>query len=514
MSTVTPVVEVNWAGRGDFVNDFTGEHDDVTADVAGDPGVTVETGRDGLRAINPPMVPAADFELYNDDGTYSQHRADSPLYQQILAGRPVRVSASFGEERLYRSHTTYRAHVAYRGVGLHRVIYGRIEDISQTTEIGNRRVRMSALGEIGEFVDRQVSTPLLQSVRTDEAVAALLDAVYWPSDRRTLNPGSTALLYYWCDERPLWEALVQLLATEGPGATFYVDAESGHFVFEGRNYRATATRATTSRATFSDQPGGLSYTALEYSPGFSQVITRATLATKRRAQAALAQVWEYGADIVLGANEAINLIVKPPEPFVDAVAPQQATDYQISAGSATVTLSATSGGVVTITITAGVGGATIAGVTSSGIQLRAKSLDVISETLVESDQARLDQLSNYGIRTYAVPAWPEMNESEALAVCNSWVSRYSEQRPTISLTLRDADDAHVYEMLKRTVSDRITIEDAHTGFTNDAWVETKRLTLGDGGGMTCVLGCEPAVDLYGAVWDTSEWDDAEAVWGI
>ncbi|HKV71934.1 MAG TPA: hypothetical protein VJN62_11845, partial [Gemmatimonadales bacterium] len=61
-------------------------------------------------------------------------------------------------------------------------------------------------------------------IRTDQAIALVLDAAGWPSGKRALSPGDTTLLFWWADERSAWELLVELLASEGPG-TLYEDGD-------------------------------------------------------------------------------------------------------------------------------------------------------------------------------------------------------------------------------------------------------------------------------------------------
>ena len=85
-------VRVSWEGDGLF----TGPFDDVTGDVLGDPGVTIDLGRDGARQLSPPKVASADFVLRNDTSIYSQENAGSPVYQRVLPGRPVHIEITAG----------------------------------------------------------------------------------------------------------------------------------------------------------------------------------------------------------------------------------------------------------------------------------------------------------------------------------------------------------------------------------------------------------------------------------
>ena len=507
-------VAVSWDGSGDF----DGAYDDVTNDVAIAPGITIDEGRDGTRALAPPKVNAIDFELHNHERTYSQEYSGSPIYQRVLTGRPVRVSALHGEGTLYRADRLYRADEYYRGRTTYRLATGKIDDISQTTALGAQRVRLANLAAADMLIDKKVTIPLQENVRTDEAFALLLDAADWPAELRDITPGDTTLLYWWVDEREVWPCMLELLAAEGPGA-IYVDGD-GVIHFEGRNYRTITTRSVNSQASFSDQEpdtDALWFTALNYNPGFANLINRATYNTKRRSVGStLTPVWEYGAELTLSANQVMTLIARPSDLFFDANTPHPGVDYVVTAGSITISLPYQSGFVAHIEITAGASGATVTGFSTDGIQLRAKPLALISETTIQNSTDASESIATYGERTHEVQGWPEIDAPAAEAVCNSWVSRYMVQRPQVTAVLRNADGNHVREQFSRQVSDRITITETNTGLDSDVWVEAKHTRISGAGAhaIETELVCEMATDLSGAVWDVSLWDDPSAVWGV
>lgn len=520
-ATLDLTVEISLDGTGDY----TGLNDDVTDAVAVEPGIAVDEGREGARALNPPKAPYWGMELHNEDGRYSQENAGGVAYQVLIPGRPTRVTALHGERRAYRSHTLYRDHVPYRGRAPYTIASGGIEDIGQTTEFGRQRVRIESRGTMAVLVHQAVTVAVQANVRTDQAIGLLLDAAGWPSDLRAISVGDTTLAYWWCDERKPWDAILELLASEGP-CQLYQDAD-GVIHFENRNYRTITSRSVTSQASFADvDTGGLWFVGLSYDPGFKNIYNRATYSTRRRSLGSLQKVWEYGATLTLTANQSVTLIIRPSDgnPFQDAVTPASGTDYTVSAGSlSSVTLSASSGLVAFLTLTAGASGATVVGVTSTGIQLRARPLAVVSETVVQNDVDASASIAKYSPipggdvpRTLAVQGWPEIEPVGAQAVCNGWVNRYKEQHPQVSIAIRNADGDHVREILTRQVSDRITLADANTGLAADVWVETKQTRISGAGGrrIECVLGCELVDVLAGAIWDVSEWDDPAAVWGV
>lgn len=533
---ITPKVLVSWNGTGTF----DGPYDDVTGDVFGEPGLTIAAGKDGSRTLDPPKVVSAGFELINDDGTYSQERPSSPVYQLVIPGRAVKIQALVGATDHYDAHTPYDETDPYDGLAAYDVARCAIDGISQTTELGNYRVKFDTLGIETLLVAGAVTVAVMNAPRVDQCVTAILDAVGWPADKRSVAVSDTTLLYWWCDDRSPWDALLELLRAEGPGA-LYVDGNAV-FHFENRNYRTITSRSTTSQASFFDKDAGhasaydetdpydmtdfydgrasgLWFTALSYDPGFRNIYNRATYATKRRQVVSIGRVWDYGGSITLAPSETRTVIARPSDLFQNAVTPREGTDYVVSAGSATVALTYSSGFVAFITITAGGSGATIAGVTTTGIQLRAESLPVVDETTMQNrvdastSIAKFSPIPGQDIpRVLQVGGWPEIDQPNAQSVCDAWVNRYMVQRPAVTIALRNANFAHVLQMLRRAVSDRITLLERNTGLSADVWINSIQHQANGGGVWATILGCEKVEEVGGGIWDLSLWDTG--VWGV
>lgn len=537
--SLTDTIDVAVAISLDGSGLFDGVNDDVTDAVDAEGGITIAEGMDGARSLSPPKALRAGFSLHNDDGAYSLERAGSVAYQLLLPGRPVLIGATHGATDDYDEDDDYDANDYYDGTAPWTLASANIDTISQNPEIGSREVSIAALGPESMFVHATVTIPVTANLRVDQAITLVLDAYGWPADKREVSISDTTLLWFWLEDRAPWGVLLELMAAEGPGAMYVSD---GVFHFENRNYRTTETRATTSQASFYDILGGtpsdydedddyttedtyagatsgLFFTALAYEPGYDNIYNRATYTTRRRALAALATIWEYGATLTLSAGQTVVLIIKPDDPFQNALTPFDPTDMTITAGSLTdVSLSADSGLVAFLTLTAGGSGATI-----DDLKVRAQPLVSVSETTAQNSVDASASIGRYSPipgqaipRTLAIQGWAEIDPVQAQAVCNAWVTKYAERRPLVSMTLRNADGDHVYQMLRRTVSDRITVIDENTGLNADMWVHSKRWRISGGGGrvVECVLGCELAEILTGAVWDESLWDNVAAVWGV
>ena len=516
-----PEIFISWDGTAAF----DGEFDDVSEDVDGTPGLVISEGRDGAQQLSPPKVNDGSCELINDDGTYSQERPDSPVYQRVEPNKPVYFQARHGARRLYRSHTLYRAHVPYRGIAVYPLGRHMIDELDERTAIGSYRVRVDTIGYETVLTRAPVTVAVMTNPLVSECFEALLDAVAWPADKRRIATSDTRLLYWWCDERMPWPAMLELLAAEGPG-TFGVDGD-GVFYFENRNFRATETRATTSQATFVDtDTGGLTFTVLKPLSPFKNIFNRATYSTRRRSLASLAAIWEYGGTLTLSANQSITFIIRPSDgnPFQNAVTPVAATDYTVTSGSlASVSLSATSGLTAFLTLVAGASGAVVEGVTSTGIQLRAQSLTVLGETVVQNSVDASASIARYSPipgadipLTLAINGWPEIDVPNAEAVCDAWVLRQQAPRPQIRFSVRNADAAHLEQILRRQVSDRVTLTHAQSGLDADVWINelTRAFSGFQGRVAELVVAAERCDVLSGAVWDDALWNDAAAVWGV
>lgn len=506
--------------------DFDGPDDRVTPYVHYERGAEFDEGRDGAQQLSPPKIGTGGFNLRNERGRFSPDNPGSPMYQLLLPGRPVVYTAEHGEARMYDSDVLYDDNVYYDGVAEFDMARHVVDDISQMTEIGGRLVSIETISYEVVLTRAPVTVVLQSNIRVDQCFTLLLDAAGWPADKRDISVSDTTLAYWWCDERNPWDAMLELIASEGPG-TFYVTGD-GVFHFENRNYRTIQTRSTTSQLTIydTDQVNGTTFQDLQPQNGFKSVYNRATYTTRRRIAASVAtKIYEYGADITLTAGQVMTLFVRPTDPFIDAVSPVLSTDYAVSAGSVTISLTYSSGFLAIITLTAGGSGATITGVTSSGLQLRAKPLTVVSETTVQNQVDASESIAKFspipGANipiTLSVQGWPEIDPVQAIAVCDSWVLRQEVPRTQVSFRLTNGDGLTLHEMMTRAISDRITLVHQNTGLEADFWINARQMIIHDAQGkrVDLLVRAERCDALSGAVWNdpASLWDDIATVWGV
>jgi hypothetical protein len=517
-------VEIDWNDDGAY----TGAYDDVSADVLADPGITIQYGRDQARSFAPPMVPSCDFVLRNEDGKYSPENAASPIAQLVKPGRGVRVFAYHGERRAYTTHATYSDHAPYRGIARYPQFTGNIDTLHVDTQWGNRVVTIAALGRTALLKRAMISIPLLLNLPTYQAVGQVLqEAGYYPANDMLLFNGDTIFDVWWVDERPAWDVLIEILASEGPGGMIYENPD-GSLSFYGRTTREFLTTSTTPVASFYEsfegasrlytqhttysKPApyrsgqGLYYVDFSYDPRWEDVIDRATVAVKQRVAQATTVVWKLGSPLALNPSEVRTIYARPSDPFQAAVTPVLATDYTVTGGTVTVGMAWTGGAVAVLTITATSGGPTV-----NDLQLRAQPYTVVGETTVEAIAPGASSIP----RTYNIAAWPELDPGQADGITQATIDRYHEPLPRISLTIVNVDVEHAVMSVFLQPSWRLSVTNRPLGMQADVWIEQVTRHFGAGGLVTATYGCERVVDIAGSgasLWESALWDSG--TWGL
>jgi len=475
-------IAIDWSDN----NAYTETGEDVTARVLADRGVTMERGRDQLRALAPPMAGKLDFALDNRSRDYSTENAASPLAAQLRPGHRVRVTAA-------SQGVTYPLATAL------------LDDLPQEPALGARSVGVPCLGMLSRLAGKSVTTAVYQGITTDVAIHAILDAVGWPAAERAIQVGATILAWWWLDGADAFGALRTLLNTEGPGAALY-ERGDGYLVFENRHYRILTARSNTVQATIRDSGASPWHGGpFALAPNLKNVINRAELPVKLRTPQPLAQIWALGANLILAANTTTRLIVRDAdgEPFVEAIVPQLGPDYTLLAGTATLSLDRPSGRAATLTLVAGASGATI-----TALRLRARRL-VATEVRVSNTVDTSASQAKYGLRTWAEETWPEIDLLMAQDLANAIVNLYQDPRAAATITVPGDDAAMLAQCLAREVSDRITVTEAQSGLNTEMTIERIAHAIGVRGRIVTTFGLEKAGALVPySIFDSSNFDSA------
>jgi hypothetical protein len=489
-----------------LANDYAASLADVTDRTIAtmSSGISIEYGRDTGRSAAPPMISAVDLTLWNQDRLLSPENPSSPIYQYIKPGRPMLVAQEYGTEDLYRGTDDYRADDYYRGMGVWPLLTGWTDQFQYSDEPFNYFVQLSGLGSAALLKRKIVSVEYSGTTRIDTCIERVLQAAGWPTSQQVMTLSDSLVTGFWVAERPAWDVLVELLATEGPGSILWEDG-FGTLRFQNRNWRGVAERSLTVQATLHDgTSSGLFYTRLGYDPRWDDVVNRVTVKTTQRELQASDVIWKLGNDItpVIGTPQVIK--VKPQDPFQNAIGPIITTDYTVSGGTVSISLDWTNGAVATLTVTALTGTPTV-----SDLQVRGQPFTAVGETVVESTTT-----SETGEeKTHDIGIWQEIDPAQAKSITDAYLMRYQESRPMITVTLTNSDATSQEQMLNFQISDRVRIINAHLGLDVEAYIERIKHDILSNTRHIMTLSCEPvsAIGSIGSRWDFGLWDTA--TWG-
>lgn len=467
------------------------------------------------------MISKATFTLDNQDKRFSPENSASPIYPRVRPDRVVTIDAipdPTTDLEYDDANTDYdAAAVNYNVVTPASLFLGLTEDPVYQPGREQRSVAITALGLMAMLKNVVISTPLYQNIRTDEAVGHVLDlaGIGWNADDRVIATGDTTMAWWWLDNVPAWDALMQLLETEGTGAAIY--ESGGIFHFENRLYRSTNSRSTTSQATFTGH-GGLAFMNMEYRHSMMDVYNDIRMTIANRIAQATAKIWQFGSVLTLAGSETRTIIVKLNDPIQAVTDCTDTTDYVVTAGSLeSVTTTLLSATAVSIVFKATSSGATVAGPASAttGPQLRGQSVTVQSEQeIVVSASGEVWARRTQTLDLGEAGARAEISSSTALSLCNAAANYYSEPRPVIHFEAANVSGAMLDQILLREISDRITVQEGANGFNGDVWIESIQHSVdwSDQIHRWVVMGAK-ALDFTTSpgLWDIDTWDDAE--WG-
>lgn len=218
-------VAIDWNGDGDY--DDTAEN--VTEDVLASGPAVFQYGRDQARALSPPGVGTLGFALCNADRIYSPENPDSPIADDIAPAAPIKV-----EEVI--NNTIYP------------LMTGRVDTFDILTDRGDRSATVTGLDGLALLRGTKISTGLYEAQRTGTLISVILDTIGWTAPR-DLDIGATHVPWWWASQDDAFDALTELLASEGPPSIAYI-APDGTFIYRDRHHRLLRAASLTSQAIF------------------------------------------------------------------------------------------------------------------------------------------------------------------------------------------------------------------------------------------------------------------------
>jgi hypothetical protein len=455
---------LDWSRAGTFANPYE------DASVSADADITIAVGRDTSRAAADLPTGTLDFKIDDSARVYAPDRTASPLYGKVVPGVPGRLDLTVS------GSTT-------------NLFDGSLDKF--TYNPGDWSLSGKLIDAWGLVANQTISTQVYQGYRTGDLINAILDEVGWPAGKRSIDPGATAVQYWWAEGKTAADAIQELADSEGPPAIAYVS--QGVCVFEDRHHRMFNSRSTASQATYTHiypegtGPGGdfkMLRDSISYDHGRSNIVNSATFQIDVRAPGAVAAVWSTDSPFVVPAGTTTTIFAQSNDPFISAFTPDE-TDYTLLGGSITVTLDRDSGQSLTISVTAGGTDATVA-----TLQVRAYPLTVARTVKVTAEDA--GSVLSKGRKTWDQPL-PWAGPYDAQAIANRIVSTYATARPVITFTIDGAiNTTYLQEFAARTISDRITVREDIIGVSGDFIVErVQREITSLGISSRLTITCEP-----------------------
>jgi hypothetical protein len=443
---------IDWQDNG-----FSGGPDDVTGRTLDQrTAITIKYGHDQSRQFSPISPGELNFEINNISRDYLPDNASSPLAGYVQSGRHVRLIAS----------------TPMTSVGL---FDGYLDDFDIKPGLNDRSVPMSCVDALGRLKGVSVTTALYKGIRTGTAVGVLLDAAGWSSTARDIDSGASFLPYWWLDDVDAFEALMQLVYSEGAPALVTVD-RNGSIVFRDRHHRLTRAASLTSQATWrSSAVEPVLSDPITYDHGWSEIVNSVTTEVPIRAVDSLpSQIWSAPGVLTVPAGTTLQIIVHGSSPFQDAIVPIQDTDYTLVSGDVTPALSQLSGQSTTLALTS-TGGAVI-----QDMQLRATVIQSTSVLVSVEDDASISRYGRRTIDTAQLPVWA--NAYDVAAILGLLIAKRGDRLPTLQVTMRGAGSPlRLAECLARTLSDRVHLTESLTGLDADCFIEHIAHTVDSGG---------------------------------
>lgn len=458
MTTATYVLEVDWNNDGDYSDSY----EDITADLV---EVECERGRDyASQVTGRASAGRLTALLRNASGKYASYNSGSPIYGNILPGRPVRL------------RTTSPSSVT--------LWTGYLDSVNPVVSAGRLpQARMTAVGPLSRLVGVLIDTAIQSSITTGAAIGQCLTSAQWSVSARNIDTGGVTLPKWWAGREDCLNAIRKLEDTDR--GFFYEDAD-GSLNFEAYGHRGLHSPHTVSQATFSDAVGAARrYAAIAQEDMLRDIFNYVSVTYLGIANGALGVVWQCpGLPFTVPAGQTVTVWARSSQALASwAGAPARPTDMWSTPSNAT-------------NVTIGVQYASRAQFNfnnPSGVDEQVSTLQVRGTPITTTNSAEVtseDTTSQgkYGFRPYRAPSTWLQTLADAQTYASRIIAAYKDPRPVLTMSIRaNRDSTHMTEALTRKISDRITVVATGTqtqlGINGDFFIENIRHQISQMGGV-------------------------------
>ena len=443
-------LQVDWANDGSWTG--TGE----TIDMGRGRGITCSFGRDRASQLTGrAKAGKLTATLDNRSGDYNPVNSDSPIYGNILPGRPVRLlgtSTTQSDQAIWQGYLTRVTPQVFLG--------------------GDATAILEATGPLGQINLDQIEVAMVTSQRTDQVVDDILDAAGWGagSGYRTLDTGKTTISRYWKSQSYAVPALQEVESTEGG---FIREGKDGKIVFDNRHHRLAGV-GLTSQATYSDASGAARvYSGLIMDDPLPHIFNQFSTEVQGCTTASVAVLWtlsESGASspsiapgvartwiarypTTASANTARGVALWTTTAATTDMLANTAADGSGTNVSASIGISVSkSSETMSITLTNNTSA------TAYVTKLQARGTGITADDPASIKQEDATSQTAFGKRT-----WPSKTKfipdtDEALDWADFNLSIYKDPTAVLRMTyFANRDTNAINEMLDRDISERVTV---------------------------------------------------------
>ncbi len=117
---------------------------------------------------------------------------------------------------------------------------GHLDEYTVLPAKDERKVTLTGLDPLAKLQEAKCFTALYPSIRTGDAINAILDAISWPANARDIDTGGTTLRWWIVNGDDAWAAIGEILEAEGEPSIITSDG-NGNVVFRDRHHRLFTT---------------------------------------------------------------------------------------------------------------------------------------------------------------------------------------------------------------------------------------------------------------------------------